>query len=109
MKNRFVLTPILLMALSISALSQPRNSLAAVDNSRAGSLQDLVSELRLDDVLAKITANAQAAVVGKEFALLVDDGEGTRCQSYTSLPLGAVSVLESKHLFPQLNALPHQS
>jgi len=36
------------------------------------SLQDLVSELRLDEVLAKITANAQAAVVGKEFALLVD-------------------------------------
>jgi diguanylate cyclase (GGDEF)-like protein len=59
------------------------------------SLQDLVSELRLDEVLAKITANAQAAVVGKEFALLVDDGEGPRCQSYTSLPPGAVSVLES--------------
>jgi diguanylate cyclase (GGDEF)-like protein len=59
------------------------------------SLQDLVSELRLDEVLAKITANAQAAVVGKEFALLVDDGDGPRCQSFTSLPLGAVSVLES--------------
>jgi diguanylate cyclase (GGDEF)-like protein len=59
------------------------------------SLKDLVSELRLDEVLAKITANAQAAVVGKEFALLVDDGEGPRCQSYTRLPLGAVSVLES--------------
>jgi diguanylate cyclase (GGDEF)-like protein len=59
------------------------------------SLKDLVSELRLDDVLAKITANAQAAVVGKEFALLVDEGEGPRCQSYTSLPLGAISVLES--------------
>jgi diguanylate cyclase (GGDEF)-like protein len=58
------------------------------------SLQDLVSELRLDEVLAKVTANAQAAVVGKEFALLVDDGDGPRCQSYTSLPLGAVSVLE---------------
>ena len=40
------------------------------------SLQDLVSELRLDEVLAKITANAQAAVVGKEFALLVDEGDG---------------------------------
>jgi len=59
------------------------------------SLQDLVSELRLDEVLAKITANAQAAVVGKEFALLVDDGEGQRCQSYTSLPLSAISILES--------------
>jgi diguanylate cyclase (GGDEF)-like protein len=59
------------------------------------SLQDLVSELRLDEVLAKITANAQAAVVGKEFALLVDDGEGPRCQSYTSLPHAARPVLES--------------
>jgi diguanylate cyclase (GGDEF)-like protein len=59
------------------------------------SLQDLVSELRLDEVLAKITANAQAAVVGKEFALLVDEGDGPRCQSYTSLPPSAVSVLES--------------
>jgi len=44
MKNRFVLTPIWLMALSISALSQQRNSLAAVGNSRASSLQDLVNE-----------------------------------------------------------------
>src|SRR5438477_3883920 len=44
MKNRFVLTPILLMALSISALSQQRNSLAAVGNWRASSLQDHVNE-----------------------------------------------------------------
>src|SRR3989475_13048285 len=44
MKNRFVLSSILLTALSISALSQQRNSLAAVDNSRSGSLQDLVDE-----------------------------------------------------------------
>lgn len=59
------------------------------------SLQDLVSELRLDEVLSKITENAQAAVVGKEFALMVDEGDGPRCQSYTSLPLSAVSLLES--------------
>jgi diguanylate cyclase (GGDEF)-like protein len=59
------------------------------------SLRDLVSELRLDEVLAKITQNAQAAVVGKEFALMVDDGDRPRCQSYTSLPLSAVSILES--------------
>src|SRR5437870_1140205 len=44
MKNRFVLTPILLMALSISALAQQRNSLASVAYSRAASLQDLVNE-----------------------------------------------------------------
>jgi len=59
------------------------------------SLQDLVSELRLDEVLSKITHNAQAAAVGKEFALMVDGGDGPRCQSYTSLPLSAVSILES--------------
>src|SRR2546425_4624661 len=44
MKNRFVPTSMLLMALSISALSQQPNSLATVDNSRAGSLQDLVND-----------------------------------------------------------------
>src|SRR2546425_10842839 len=44
MKNRFVLSSIMTAALSISALSQQRNSLAVVDNSRAGSLQDLVNE-----------------------------------------------------------------
>jgi diguanylate cyclase (GGDEF)-like protein len=58
------------------------------------SLNDLVSELRLDDVLAKVTANAQLAVGGKEFALLVDEGDGPRCQSYTNLPPSAVAVLE---------------
>ena len=59
-----------------------------------GSLQDLVSDLRLDEVLAKVTANAQLTVAGKEFALLVDEGDGPRCQSYTNLPPSAVAVLE---------------
>ncbi len=44
MKNRFLLSSIVIAALSISALGQQRNSLAAVDSSRAGSLQDLVNE-----------------------------------------------------------------
>src|SRR5438034_639133 len=47
MKNRFVLSLIMIAALSISApsaLAQPRNSLAAVDYSRVASLQDLVNE-----------------------------------------------------------------
>ena len=34
------------------------------------SLQDLVSDLQLDEVLRKVTRNAQAAVGGREFALL---------------------------------------
>lgn len=44
MKNRFVLSSIIFAALSISALGQQGNSLAAVDYSRAASLQDLVNQ-----------------------------------------------------------------
>src|SRR5712692_9837642 len=44
MKNRFVLSWIALTLLSFSALGQQRNSLAAVDYSRAALLQDLVNE-----------------------------------------------------------------
>src|SRR6266705_559988 len=47
MKNRFVLSLIMIAALSISApsaLAQQRNSLAAVDYSRVASLQNLVNE-----------------------------------------------------------------
>src|SRR5437870_7988264 len=44
MKNRFVLSSIMFAALSISALGQQGNSLAAVDYSRAASLQDLVNQ-----------------------------------------------------------------
>jgi diguanylate cyclase (GGDEF)-like protein len=47
----------------------------------AGSLQDVVSELRVEDVLAKITANARAAVGGSDFALLLDGPDGLRVQS----------------------------
>lgn len=58
-----------------------------------GSLQDLVSELRLEEVLAKVTRNARSAVPGKEFALLIDDG-GVRCQSSTGVPGPATATLE---------------
>src|SRR5690348_2550863 len=47
MKNRFLLAWIVVMALSISAASaiaQQRNPLAAVDNTRGASLQELVNE-----------------------------------------------------------------
>src|SRR5213080_1117152 len=44
MKNRFVLSSIVLAALSISALGLQRNSSAAVDYPRSASLQDLVNE-----------------------------------------------------------------
>ena len=59
------------------------------------SLKDLVSELRLEEVLAKITANARDAVGGKEFALLVDEDGGPRCQSSSGLPGDVVAALEA--------------
>jgi diguanylate cyclase (GGDEF)-like protein/putative nucleotidyltransferase with HDIG domain len=67
---------------------------AAVAERLTTSLHDLVSELRLDDVLAKIVKHAQAAVGGKEFVLLVDDGEGMRCRGSSILPHDSIEALE---------------
>jgi diguanylate cyclase (GGDEF)-like protein len=49
------------------------------------SLQDLVSDLRLEEVLDKIVGNARAAVGGKEFALLLRDGKRALCASSSGL------------------------
>ncbi len=63
-------------------------------NRLSASLRDLVSELRIEEVLDKITANAKAAVGGKEFALLVRDEIG-RCQASSSgLPRDLLNALE---------------
>ncbi len=59
------------------------------------SLQDLVSDLQLDEVLGKVTRNAQAAVGGREFALLVREGDGFICQSSSGLPPGSIAALEA--------------
>jgi diguanylate cyclase (GGDEF)-like protein/putative nucleotidyltransferase with HDIG domain len=67
---------------------------AEVADRLATSLQDLVSALQLDEVLAKIRGNAQVAVGGKEFALLVDEGDGMRCQSSSTLPAESIAALE---------------
>ena len=61
----------------------------------SASLQDVVSELRLDEVLDKIVHNAHAAVSGKEFALLVDEDGRLACRSSTGLPVGAIATLEA--------------
>ena len=58
------------------------------------SLQDLVAGLDLDEVLAKITHNAQNAVGGTEFALLVEEGGAMRCRSSSGLPPESVAALE---------------
>src|SRR3954465_14928747 len=59
-----------------------------------GSLRDLVSALRRDEVLEKITRNAQAAVGGKEFALLVDESGYIACRSSSGLPVHITRALE---------------
>ena len=68
---------------------------AEVAERLAASLQDLVSALRLDEVLEKIKGNAQVAVGGKEFALLVEEGDGMRCQSSSTLPRESIAALEA--------------
>ena len=67
---------------------------AEVAERLANSLQELVSELRLEEALAKITHNAQTTVGGKEFALLVEEDGAVRCQSTSGLPQSSIDVLE---------------
>lgn len=59
------------------------------------SMQDLVSALQLDEVLSKVTANAQSAVGGAEFALLVSEAGELRCRSSSDLPPRSVAILEN--------------
>ena len=59
------------------------------------SLQDLVSDLRLDEVVVKVTRHAQAAVGGREFLLLVREGDGLMCQSSSGLPGKVVAAVEA--------------
>jgi diguanylate cyclase (GGDEF)-like protein len=58
------------------------------------SLNDLVSDLRIDEVLAKIIANGRAAIGGKEFALLLRDGDGLYCRSGSGISPRGIAVLE---------------
>jgi diguanylate cyclase (GGDEF)-like protein/putative nucleotidyltransferase with HDIG domain len=59
------------------------------------SLHDLVSDLRPDEVLAKITRHAQSAIGGNEFALLVANDEGRwQCQASEYLPASTARTLE---------------
>ncbi|MEA2353614.1 MAG: hypothetical protein QOJ14_2028 [Thermoleophilaceae bacterium] len=59
------------------------------------SLQDLVSDLRPDEVLAKITRHAQSAIGGNEYALLVagEDGRWV-CRASEHLPTSTARALE---------------
>ncbi|HWX74425.1 MAG TPA: sensor domain-containing diguanylate cyclase, partial [Solirubrobacteraceae bacterium] len=59
------------------------------------SLENLSSDLRLDEVLEQITAKAQTAVGGKEFALLIDDGDRITANRHSGIPSAALTALES--------------
>jgi diguanylate cyclase (GGDEF)-like protein len=58
------------------------------------SLDDLVSELRLEELPGKVVHNAGAAVAGKQFALLVAEDGALRCRSSTGVPDEALALLE---------------
>ncbi len=58
------------------------------------SLQEVVSDLRLEEVVAKVTRNAQAAVGGREFLLLVRSADGLTCESSSDLPAAAIAAVE---------------
>jgi diguanylate cyclase (GGDEF)-like protein len=58
------------------------------------SLGDLSADLRLDDVLDKITATAQVAAGGKEFALLLTDGTAMRADRDSGIPAPSLRMLE---------------
>jgi|GEM_PF-705393 len=59
------------------------------------SLQSLSSDLRLDEVLEQITAKAQTAVGGKEFVVLLDDGDRIRATRNSGIPSAALEALET--------------
>jgi diguanylate cyclase (GGDEF)-like protein len=58
------------------------------------SLKDLSSDLRLDEVLDQITAKARTAVGGKEFALLLTDGDRMRADRHSGIPEPSLAALE---------------
>jgi diguanylate cyclase (GGDEF)-like protein len=58
------------------------------------SLQDLAGELRLEELLEKVTRNAQSAVGGKEYALLVSEEGHYRCLGSSGLPPATLAALE---------------
>lgn len=59
------------------------------------SLQDLSSDLRLEEVLDQITEKAQTAVGGQQFALLLDDDAGMRPDRHSGIPSSSLALLAS--------------
>jgi uncharacterized protein YigA (DUF484 family) len=69
------------------------------------SLEDLSSDLRLDEVLDRITTQAQTAVGGREFVLLLTDGAEMRADRHSGIPAPTLAALElwaAQHRVPLL-------
>jgi diguanylate cyclase (GGDEF)-like protein len=58
------------------------------------SLAALSSELKLDEVLDRITASASSAFGGAKFALLIGDVDGMRADRYSGISEGSLHHLE---------------
>jgi diguanylate cyclase (GGDEF)-like protein len=58
------------------------------------SLREMVSDLRADEVLSHIIANAQTAATGREFALLTAEGSAFHCRRSSRVPSDMLAALE---------------
>jgi diguanylate cyclase (GGDEF)-like protein len=61
----------------------------------AASLSEMVSDLRIEEVLANIISNAQTAATGRDFALLISDGNTFHCRRSSRVPSDMLSALEA--------------
>lgn len=59
------------------------------------SLRDLVSDLRIEEVLPKVIENAQDALLGREIAVVTTGGDGVRACGSERLGPRALAVLEA--------------
>jgi diguanylate cyclase (GGDEF)-like protein/putative nucleotidyltransferase with HDIG domain len=83
--------------------AEAQEQASAADRLNA-SLRDVVSELRLEEVLDKIVSNAYAAVAGKEFALLIAEGDMLRCASTSGIPAESIAAIEAWAATQRLDA-----
>lgn len=61
----------------------------------AASLREMVSDLRIEEVLANIMSNAQTAATGREFSLLISEGNAFHCRRSSRVPSAVLSALEA--------------
>ncbi len=61
----------------------------------AASLTEMVSDLRIEEVLGNIISNAQTAATGREFALLISEGSAFHCRRSSRVPSDMLPALEA--------------